>query len=34
MGFTWQAMPKEPFANKIGVNFEIFRRDSGIAASK
>jgi hypothetical protein len=28
MGLTWNAIPKEPFANKVGVNFEIFRRDN------
>jgi hypothetical protein len=28
MGFAWKAVPKKPFADKIGVNFEIFRRDS------
>jgi hypothetical protein len=28
MSFTWKAVPKEPFANKVGVNFEIFKRDS------
>jgi hypothetical protein len=28
MGLTWKAVPKEPFANKVGVNFEIFRKDS------
>jgi hypothetical protein len=28
MDFNWKAVPKEPFAKKIGVNFEIFRRDS------
>jgi hypothetical protein len=27
MGFSWQAVPKEPPARKIGINFEIFRRD-------
>lgn len=27
MGFTWKAVPKKPFADKVGVNFEIFRRD-------
>jgi hypothetical protein len=27
MSFTWEAVPKEPPANKIGVNFEIFNRD-------
>lgn len=27
MGFSWQAVPKEPLAKKIGINFEIFRRD-------
>jgi hypothetical protein len=27
MGFSWQAVPKAPPANKIGINFEIFGRD-------
>jgi hypothetical protein len=27
MGFTWRAAPKKPFADKVGVNFEIFGRD-------
>jgi hypothetical protein len=28
MSFTWEAVPKEPFAKKIGVNFDIFKRDN------
>jgi hypothetical protein len=28
MNFAWKAVPKEPPFNKIGVNFDIFRRDS------
>jgi hypothetical protein len=28
MSFSWKAVPKEPPTKKVGVNFEIFRRDS------
>jgi hypothetical protein len=28
LGFTWEAVPKEPSADKVGINFEIFRRDN------
>ena len=28
MNLSWKAVPKEPITNKIGVNFNIFRRDS------
>lgn len=28
MSFSWEAVPKEPFAKKIGINFEIFRKDN------
>lgn len=28
MSISWKAVPKEPSAKKIGVNFDIYRRDS------
>jgi hypothetical protein len=28
MSFSWNAVPKEPAAKKLGINFEIFKRDS------
>jgi len=28
MSFSWKAVPKEPSVKKMGINFEIFKRDS------